>query len=34
MNSDSLKNVIYKCFTNPIYLMYIHEKDLALSNLQ
>ena len=31
---DSFKNVIYKMFTNHIYLIYLNKDDLALNNLQ
>ena len=34
MNSDSFKNLIDKNYLGIIYLIYIHEKDLALNNQQ
>ena len=34
MSLGSFKNVIYKMFTNHIYLIYLYKHDLALNNLQ
>ena len=34
MNSDSLKNAIYKMCREIIYLVYMYKKYLALNNLQ
>ena len=32
--SGSFKDVIYKIFTNHIYLIHVHKQDLSLNNLQ
>ena len=34
MSSESFKDVIYKMYSETIYLIYIYKKDLALNNLQ